>query len=127
MTADLQRLQQTFGAPEVAWIIRRLRHRLEAGLDVQKRLRLREPLASQREALARLLGRRMPRQGPLSVRPADLEAVIRHADLAAGLVDAIEALSGGIENKAARRSDEDNAWAGIFNEMEDALRGMPEA
>jgi uncharacterized protein (TIGR02679 family) len=127
MNADLKRLEQTFGAPDVAWIIHRLRHRLEAGLDVQKRLKLREPSSSQREALARLLGRRMPLHGPLSVRPIHLEAMIRHAGLATSLIDAIEALSGGIENKAAKRVDEDNAWAEMFNEIEATLRGMPEA
>ena len=127
MTADLQRLQQTFGNPDIEWIIRRLRQRLETGLDLQKRLKLQEPSPGQRESLARLLGRRMPLQGPISVRPADLEGVILHANLAASLVDAIEALSGAIENKAAKRSDEHKAWAGIFTEMEAALRETPEA
>ncbi len=125
MTADRERLQQTFGGPHVAWIIRRLRHRLEAGLDIQKKLTLREPSPLQRETLARLFGRRMPRSGPVTVRASDLEALIRHAKLADSLVDAIEALSGAIEDKAGKRSEEDRAWTSIFSNMESLLRESP--
>src|SRR2546422_4686950 len=127
MTPNNQRLQQTLGNPHVQWIIRRLRRRLEAGLDIQQRLTLRDPSSDEREALARLLGRRMPLYGPISVRISDLEALMHHAQLADGLIDAIEFLSGSIEDKTARRSDEERAWNDIFCTMERIVCDSPVA
>src|SRR5262249_13713909 len=127
MTPDNQRLQQTLGDPHIQWIICRLRRRLEAGLDIQQRLTLRDPSQDEREALARLLGRRMPLNGPISVRISDLETLMLHAQLAGSLIDAIESLFGSIEDKAAKRLDEEKAWNAIFNKMERTVGDSPVA
>ena len=121
MILNRERLEQTFGGPHLAWLIRRLRRRLEAGLDIQKELTLRNPAALERNALGRLLGRRMSRNGPISVRPSELEDLIRHAELANGLIDAVETLTGPVEDKSAKRFSEDNAWNDVFNEMKGCI------
>ncbi len=82
---------------------------------------------AQRDAVARLLGRR-PRDGTtVSVRLEDVDVLLRrsgaHPDgLAAGVV----ALTGPVRDRAAAAAEEEAAWAAAFATLDDAVAERPE-
>lgn len=127
MIRDLDRLERTLGDPNLQWLIRRIRRRLESGLPQQSAITLRNPTYEEREALARLLGKTVSRSGPISVRLPDLDALLRHAELSSGLAEAIEALSGPVVDRRAMAADAAEAWRSVFEEAATRLRERRDA
>jgi uncharacterized protein (TIGR02679 family) len=104
-----------------------VRRRLERGEPIAGAVTLSGATPEQRDAVARLLGRR-PRDGAtVSVRLEDLDALLRrsgaHPDgLAAGVV----ALTGPVRDRAAAAAETEAAWAAAFCCLDPAVAAHPE-
>lgn len=133
---DLPRLQKTLGTSHLAWIIKRIRRRLEQGKPIQQSVRLANPTTEQRSAVVRLFGERVPLQGAMTVRTRAVDELLREGELCdEGLPAAVAALTGPIVNRAAERSRGALAWdvefasaserAGVRAELADWLRETP--
>lgn len=125
MIYDRARLASLLGAPERAWILERLQKRVERGEPLTGVVTLRDPSATQREALDRLLGRAPSRGGALQLALADLLAVLRHGGLCDDLREASEALLGPLRDLRAERAARAAAWAQVFAAAAAALAGRP--
>ncbi len=113
---DRERLRDTFDDPALGWIIERLRRRLERGRGLTGTITLRQPATEQRAALDRLLGRPPSRGAALALDLGKLEGILRHAELAASLSDAVVALTGPVIDERARQSRLDARWERLFAE-----------
>jgi len=115
---DPQRLQRVLGAPELSWLIDRIRIRLERGEPVDGTVTLVGATAEQRGAAARLLGHGIGGGTSLSIPLPEVDAALRHAGIASGLRAAVETLAGPVRDPAAERAAEIQQ----FHEALDAAR-----
>jgi uncharacterized protein (TIGR02679 family) len=113
---DAQRLRRVLGAPELGWLIDRIRLRLERGEPVDGTVTLVGATPEQRRAAARLLGHRTGRGTSLSISLPEVDAALRRAGLRSGLRAAVESLTGPVRDRAAERSAE-------IRQFQDALDG----
>ncbi len=130
---DRERLTRLLGDERLAWLVARVRRRLELGRALSGVVTLAGATDEQRAAVARLLGRR-PRLGTkaggaggrgaatgaggLSVRLEDVDVVLRSSEVwPDGLADAVVALTGPavrrVDVLAAERRAWDAAWAPV--------------
>jgi len=123
---DADRLRRTLGSPDLSWLLARLRRRLERGRGLSGRLSYARPSAEQRAALDTLLGRRPSAGATLSVDLARLEAVVREAELAPTLREAVEVLTGPVADRRAEAAAQDEAWSAAFAEAAERLGERPE-
>ncbi len=114
MTVDRERLRRTFADPALGWIVERLRRRLERGRGLAGTISRRRPTAAERAACDRLLGRPPSRGATLAVRLAELERILRHAELSPSLRDAVEALVGPVVDQRAEKARLDAEWDELF-------------
>jgi uncharacterized protein (TIGR02679 family) len=118
---DAQRLRRVLGAPELGWLIDRIRIRLERGEPVDGTVTLVGATPEQRRAAARLLGHRTGRGTSLSISLPEVDAALRRAGLPSGLRAAVESLTGPVRDRAAERSAEIRH----FQEALDGARRSP--
>jgi uncharacterized protein (TIGR02679 family) len=118
---DQQRLQRVLGAPELSWLVDRIRVRLERGEPVDGTVTLVGATAEQRRAAARLLGHGTGRGTTLSVPLPEVDAALRRAGISAGLRSAVESLTGPVRDRAAERSGEIRQ----FQDVLDGARRSP--
>jgi uncharacterized protein (TIGR02679 family) len=111
-----ERLRQLLGAPELSWLVDRIRVRLERGEPVDGTVTLVGATAEQRRAAVRLLGHGVPRGTSLSVPLPEVDAALRRAGIGSGLRAAVEALTGPVRDRAAERASE-------IRQFQDALDG----
>ena len=107
--ADLAVLRRLLGPPDLAWLVERIRGRLERGEPVDGTVTLVGATSEQRRAAARLLCQAVSRGTTLSVSLPEVDAVLRKAGTA-GLHAAVEALTGPVRNLAAERAAEVLHW-----------------
>lgn len=112
--ADITRLRQTLGGPDFAWLIARLRHRLEHGRGLDGSVVLHRASLSQREAYARLFGRPVVRTCTITLRLSSLDVLLRRAELCDGIEEAVVLLSGPLVDRAALRVDVEAQWAALL-------------
>jgi uncharacterized protein (TIGR02679 family) len=98
-----QRLAKVLGAPELSWLVDRVRTRIARGVPLDGVVTLTGATPRQRQAVARLLGRPPGRGESLSVPLPAVEAALRAGGLADGLRGAVEALGGEVPDLAAQR------------------------
>jgi uncharacterized protein (TIGR02679 family) len=111
----MERLREVLGQPGLARMVQRLRRRVLSGLPLDGRLILTHPTEEEREAVYRLMGApQRRRSASLSVSLPELAQLLREAELSSGLEDAVERLTGPLENpKAMRRAD----WEALEGEL----------
>ena len=114
--SDPQRLQTMLGAPELSWLIQRIRVRLERGEPVDGTVTLVGATAEQRRAAGRLLGHGTGGSTSLSIPLPEVDAALRRAGVASGLRAAVESLTGPVRDRAAERATE-------VRRFQDALDG----
>ncbi len=119
--SDRQRLQRMLGAPELSWLVDRIRVRLERGEPVDGTVTLVGATAEQRRAAGRLLGHGMGRGTSLSIPLPEVEAALRRAGAAPDLRAAVESLIGPVRDRAAERATEVRQ----FQDGLDAARRSP--
>lgn len=118
---DVDRLHDLLGAPALA----RLRHAARWRLERDRPLgvvRLPNATQEERRAVGQLLGRKAQAGASLSVDLVDLQKVLRFADVADNLREAIEHLDGPIEPLAALRAAGRGAWAEVDSRLEALVR-----
>jgi uncharacterized protein (TIGR02679 family) len=105
-TADPERVQRLLGAPELSWLVERIRSRLERGEPVDGTVTLVGATVAQRRAAARLVGHSMSRASSLSVALPEVAAALSRSAAAPSLHAAVEALAGPVRHRAAERAAE---------------------
>ncbi|HXB49174.1 MAG TPA: TIGR02679 family protein [Streptosporangiaceae bacterium] len=117
MTVDHAKLLRMLGTPELAWLVSRIRARLERGEPVDGTVTLVGATAAQRRAAARLLGRDPGRGTSLSVPLPEVAEQIWRAAAAPNLVAAVEAIGGPVRNLAAERAADLQRWGDALTEV----------
>ena len=107
---DLAGLHRLLGEPEIAWLVERIRGRLERGEPVDGTVTLVGATHAERRAATRLLGHGVGRGTSLSVPLPEVAAALRRAGAAPSLPAAVEALTGPVRDLAAERADEVQRW-----------------
>lgn len=109
---DRAALDRLLGVPEMAWFVGRVRGRiLAAGNEpLSGIVQLTEPTPEQRAAAVRIVGRPKRVGSALRVDLAVVEDVLRRGPWPAGLVDAVETLTGQVVDRRAEREQEAAAW-----------------
>lgn len=104
---DPQKIRSLLGAPELSWLVERIRLRFERGEPVDGTVTLVGATSEQRRAMARLLRRRVGRASTLSVPLPEVEAALRRAGITIGLRAVVEVLAGRpVRNPQAERASE---------------------
>jgi uncharacterized protein (TIGR02679 family) len=108
---ERDRLQRVLGSPDLAWLIDRIRDRLERGIPLDGTVTLVGATPQQRRAAARLLGRSAGRGTSLSVALPELREALRRAGISADLPAAVEMVSGPVRDLRAERTADMQARA----------------
>ncbi|MGI8800249.1 MAG: TIGR02679 family protein [Pseudonocardia sp.] len=120
------RLTRLLGTDELGWLVRRARQRLERGEPLTGTVTLTAATASQRDAAARLLGRRARPGAALTVRWEAVDDVLRRSGAhAAGLASAVVALTGPVRNRAEEAAARDQAWQAAFAPLDEIVGTRP--
>src|SRR3954452_22830451 len=124
---DPERLSRLLGDPELAWVLDRVRQRIERGQPPHGTIVRRSATSAERDAAARLFGRPPRAARGLSVSLDELDALLRRSGAhAGGLAQAVVTLTGPITVRADRAADEERAWAEAFARIEAASAGRAE-
>jgi uncharacterized protein (TIGR02679 family) len=110
ITIDHAKLQRMLGSAELAWLVERIRGRLERGEPIDGTVTLVGASQAQRRAAARLLGHSVGRGSSLSVSLSDVAAELWRAAAAPNLVAAVEAIGGPVRDLAAERAADLQRW-----------------
>ncbi|MGP4089231.1 TIGR02679 family protein [Streptomyces sp. KR55] len=115
---DRDRLARLLGDPGLAWLVERVRRRLERDEPLTGPITLATPTTAERAAAERLLGR-TPRAGrSLTVRLDAVDAVLRRSGISPkGLAPAVTALTGPVARLADVREREANAWQDAYTPL----------
>lgn len=123
---DHERLSRLLGAEELAWLLDRARGRLERGLALDGTVSLSAATPAQRDAVARLLGRRLSSARGLSVSLADVDTVLRRSGAHdRGLAGAVETLTGPVVVRAEAADVEARAWASALGSLDAVAAARP--
>jgi uncharacterized protein (TIGR02679 family) len=124
---DHERLNRLLGTPELEWVLQRARRRMERGEPLDGTVTRSSATAAERDAVARLLGRRLGVARGLSVPLAEIDALLRRAGVHdGGLAGAVITLTGPVSLRAEVASAEALAWAAAFVPLETAVADRPE-
>jgi uncharacterized protein (TIGR02679 family) len=115
------------GGEPTAWLVRRVRDRLEAGRPLTGNVTLASAAVDQRRAVERLTGR-PPRSGAsLSVSLPEVDRMLRESGAApGGLAEAVVLLTGPVRDLSRDRADSASAWAAAFAPVDEAVAGRAE-
>ncbi|MCX5400318.1 TIGR02679 family protein [Streptomyces sp. NBC_00102] len=109
--ADEARLRRLLGGPDLAWLLERVRRRLERGRPLTGPVSLAAPTPAQREAAERLLGRAPGGGKVLTVRLDAVDALLIGSGAGPeGLAAAVTTLTGPVVLLEEVRRSEDRAW-----------------
>lgn len=124
---DLERLRRLLGGPDTAWLIQRLRARIAQGRPLGGTVTLAKATEPQRRAIESILGRAPGTGHTLSVRLAELDALLREAGLCdGGLVGAVRALTGPVPDLPAEAEAMRAAWEQAYLPLRELATGRPE-
>jgi uncharacterized protein (TIGR02679 family) len=117
---DPARLRPLLGTDAWRWWRERVRTELEAGRPIPATITRKEPTEAEREAANRLFG--TPGDlGPVRIRSAELELMLREAAIANDIASCIVALDGPLVDRAAQRTADAAAWNAVYAETAAAL------
>lgn len=124
---DTHRLERLLGEADLAWLVTRVRRRMERGQPLDTSVTLAAATGAQRAAVQRLLGR-PPRPGStLSVSLPAVDAIVRRSGACAdGLAAAVVALTGDVVDRGAVAEERERAWRAAFAPVEDVVAERPE-
>ncbi|WP_165314375.1 TIGR02679 family protein [Agromyces protaetiae] len=126
MSGNIERLRAVLGAPDLAWLVARLRTRLERDGELIGELTSSKVDVAERAAVARLLGRPVRAGASVSVPLDALDAVLRRRLWPDGLESAVVALTGPYLHPGERRRTKD-AWRNAQERLEGIATAHPEA
>ncbi|MCC3771933.1 TIGR02679 family protein, partial [Streptomyces sp. UNOC14_S4] len=116
---DPDRLRRLLGDPGLAWLVERVRRRLEREQDLVGAVSLTAPTEAQRTAVERLLGRAPRVAGrSLAVRLDAVDDVLRRSGISPdGLAAAVESLTGPVVPLRQARRSESRAWQEAYQPL----------
>ncbi|WP_131737345.1 TIGR02679 family protein [Actinomadura roseirufa] len=124
---DADRLRRLLGGPDTAWLVKRVRQRLERGGALTGTVTLAGAVPAQRRAVELLLGRRAGTGASLSVSLDEVDRVLRGSGASpGGLAAAVEILDGPVRDLAREQAAADTAWASAFGPLDEAIAARPE-
>jgi uncharacterized protein (TIGR02679 family) len=114
------------GSPELAWLVARIRAKLERGERLDGTVTLVGATPAQRRAVARLLGHNPGRASSLSVSLPAVATELFRAAAAPNLRAAVEELGGPVRDLAAERAADLARWGDALSPMQASpLAGLP--
>ncbi|HSZ13202.1 MAG TPA: TIGR02679 family protein [Solirubrobacteraceae bacterium] len=127
-SANDERLARLLGDPALAWLLARVRRRIELGQPLDGAVTLADASSAQRRAAQRLLGR-PPRAGrALSVPLRAVDEVLRSSGACAeGLEAAVVAITGPVLVRADALTAERHAWEQTFAPLTGLVSGLVQA
>ncbi|MEU3072220.1 TIGR02679 family protein [Streptomyces laurentii] len=112
---DEARLRRLLGGPDLAWLLERVRRRLERGQPLTGPVSLAAATPAQRAAAERLLGRPPGGGRALTVRLDAVDAVLVRSGVSPeGLTAAVTRLTGPVVPLEEVRRSEDQAWVEAY-------------
>jgi uncharacterized protein (TIGR02679 family) len=124
---DESRLHRLLGGEHTAWLLDRVRRRLELGKPVTGTVTLAEAGLEQRRAMERLLGRRAGAGTSLTVSLDEVDAVLRSSGAAPdGLTAAAHTLFGNVSDRVAMEAAEAEAWSAACAPLDELVERRPE-
>jgi uncharacterized protein (TIGR02679 family) len=123
---DQARLQRLLGGPDTAWLVDRVRRRIEFGQPLDTAVTLTGSTAGQRAAAHRLLGR-PPRPGSsLAISLPEVDQVLRRSGVSPdGLASAVVALNGPIVVRSEAAAETNRRWNDAFAPLESLAADRP--
>lgn len=125
---DLHRLRALLGGEAWRWWRERARKELEARRPLPATISLSAPAPAQREAANRLFGT-PEAAGPIRVRTAEIESLLREAGIADDLPCALIALDGPVSDRIAEEESSTLEWVRVHLALRGTLArfAVPEA
>ncbi|MES9537501.1 TIGR02679 family protein [Actinomadura sp. NPDC000600] len=124
---DTDRLRRLLGGPDTAWLVQRVRSRLERGAPLTGKVTLAQATSAERRAAELLLGRRAGAGTSLSVPLPEVDRVLRASGASPeGLAAAVELLDGPVRDLARENAAIAAAWRDAFAPLDEALAYRPE-
>ncbi|MFE2304831.1 TIGR02679 family protein [Streptomyces sp. NPDC059411] len=123
---DDVRLRRLLGDPALAWLVDRVRQRLERGRPLTGPASLSAPTEAQRAATERLMGRSPGSGRSLTVRLDDVDVVLRRSGVSPdGLAAAVTALSGPVVPLAMAKEAQAHAWQEAYTPLDALAEEIP--
>ena len=123
---DTARLERLLGGEDLAWLVSRVRRRMERGESLDTSVTLTDATAGQRVAAQRLLGRPPMPGRALTVSLSTLDRLLRESGVCpGGLEAAVIALTGGVIDRKARMAEFDRSWQRVFEPLYEAVEQKP--
>lgn len=123
---DLERLNRLLGDPSLAWVIDRVRRRLELGQGLTGTIAQKSATSAERDAVARLFGRPPRAARGVSVSLGELDGVLRRSRIhTGGLAEAVVVLTGPVVVAADITAAEARGWADAFARVSAVCSGRP--
>ncbi|TQS19561.1 TIGR02679 family protein [Microbispora hainanensis] len=120
-------MRRLLGSAETAWLVERIRRRLELGKPLTGIVTLGGASAAQRRAIERLLGRRAGAGASLSVSLDEVNRLLRASGAApGGLAEAVVRLGGPVRDLRRERAEWDAAWRSAFARLDLTVASRPE-
>lgn len=124
---DHERLTRLLGDPDLAWVLDRVRRRIEGGQPLAGLIARRTATPAQRDAVARLFGRPPRAARGISVSLDELDTLLRRSGIhEGGLAEAVIALTGPVTIRADAAAEDARAWAAAFARLEATVAGRAE-
>ncbi|MER7541818.1 TIGR02679 family protein [Actinomadura sp.] len=124
---DTDRLRRLLGGPDTAWLVQRVRSRLERGSPLTGKVTLARATPAERRAAELLLGRRAGTGTSLSVPLPEVDRVLRASGASPdGLAAAVELLDGPVRDLTRENAAIAAAWASAFAPLDETLASRPE-
>ncbi|MFD8622325.1 TIGR02679 family protein [Streptomyces hygroscopicus] len=124
---DRDRLTRLLGAPGCAWLVDRIRRRMERAEPLTGPVTLAAPTDGERAAAERLLGRAPSGGRSLSIRLDAVDTVLRRSGVSPdGLAAAVVALTGPVTLLGDVRRREADAWHDAYTPLTEFCSERPE-
>ncbi|WP_198413871.1 TIGR02679 family protein [Cryobacterium algoritolerans] len=127
MSADtdrLERIRRLLGTPETAWLLERMRSRLDQKGTLEGTVSKQNASTAERMAVARLVGRTVRSGSSATVSLDQLDEALRRDAWADGLASAVVALVGPVIGPAARRAGRES-WQQVADILRDVAAERP--
>lgn len=111
---DHERLKAALGGENLAWLLSRLRQRMERGRPLRGTINVANISPAERDALNRLLGRLPSNGASMSIDLGQLETTLRHARLCDNLCEAVESVLGPVVNRRELKAVGIARWKKLF-------------
>ncbi|MEU9098012.1 TIGR02679 family protein [Streptomyces sp. NPDC048361] len=123
---DEDRLHRLLGGVELAWLVARVRRRMERGQPLSGPVSLAAPTPAQRVAAERLLGRVPGGGASLTVRLESVDTVLRRSGVSpGGLEAAVASLTGPVVLLDEARRIEGRAWEEAYEPLTLLAEDLP--